>query len=112
MDSLSRHYHEMVGLNDDWNIEDVQLDVDKQTLTLGLQFVGLRMRCPECRSICSIEDHAPERRWRHPDAMQFQTILVARVPRSACARCGVKTISIPWAEKHGQFTLLLEAFVE
>ena len=34
MDSLSRHYHQMVGLNDDWNIEDVQLDVDKQTLTL------------------------------------------------------------------------------
>jgi len=110
MDSLSRHYHQMVGLNDDWSIEDVQLDMDKQTLTLRLQFVGVQVTCPECQSTCSIKDHAPERRWRHLDAMQFQTILVARVPRSACEKCGVKTISIPWAEKHGRFTLLFEAF--
>jgi len=42
MDSLSRHYHQMVGLNDDWSIEDVQLDVHKQTLTLELQIVGVQ----------------------------------------------------------------------
>jgi len=36
----------------------------------------------------------------------------SRGPRSEISlrKCGVKTISIPWAEKHGRFTLLFEAF--
>ncbi len=36
-------------------------------------------------------DHAPERTWRHLDTMQFETVLVARVPRADCKACGVKT---------------------
>ena len=42
--------------------------------------------------------------------MQFQTTLTARVLRCSCDRCGVKTISVPRAEKHSRFTLLFEAF--
>jgi len=66
---------------------------------LSLEFVGTRVVCPECGAECSMKDHAAERRWRHLDAMQFQTTLTARVPRCSCDRCGVKTISVPWAEK-------------
>jgi transposase len=42
--------------------------------------------------------------------MQFETILRARVPRSDCPSCGVKTTTVPWAGKHLRFTLLFEAF--
>lgn len=42
--------------------------------------------------------------------MQFQTLLSARVPRCSCETCGVKTIDLPWAGKHGRFTLMFEAF--
>ena len=110
MDSLSRHYHQLVGLNQDWVIADVQLDVENRTLTLSLEFVGDRVVCPECGAVCSMKDHASERSWRHLDAMQFQTTLTARVPRCSCETCGVKTIAVPWAEKHSRFTLLFEAF--
>lgn len=110
MDSLSRHYHQLVGLNEDWVIADVQLDLTSRTLTLPLEFVSERVVCPECGATCSIHDHAAERSWRHLDAMQFQTILKARVPRCACESCGVKTIAVPWADKHSRFTLLFEAF--
>ncbi|MFN5322613.1 MAG: transposase family protein [Planctomycetota bacterium] len=37
------------------------------------------------------------RTWRHLDLMQFETILRARVPRSDCPSCGVKTTTVPWA---------------
>lgn len=110
MDSLSQHYHQMVGLNEDWTIEDVKLDLGSQTLTLSLEYVGQQVECPECREKCGMKDHAPERQWRHLDAMQFQTVLVARVPRCDCQHCGVKTIAVPWAGKHARFTLLFEAF--
>lgn len=110
MDRLSRHYHQLVGLNEDWVIGDVDLNVAAKKLTLQLEFVGDQLECPECGTGCSKKDHAPERSWRHLDAMQFQTILVARIPRSFCNECGVKTIAVPWAEKHSRFTLMFEAF--
>ena len=110
MDTLSQHYHRMVGLNEDWTISDVELDTNTRTLTLSLEFVGSSVTCPECGAGCSKKDHAASRSWRHLDAMQFQTVLTARVPRSACNACGVKTIAVPWAGKHGRFTLMFEAF--
>jgi hypothetical protein len=45
---LSRHCHQLAGLNSDWAISHVQLDVQRQTLTLSLEFVGTRVVCPEC----------------------------------------------------------------
>jgi len=42
--------------------------------------------------------------------MQFKTLIHSRPPRIKCAKHGVKTISLPWAEKHSGFTLLFEAF--
>ena len=42
--------------------------------------------------------------------MQFEARLRARVPRSDCPECGVKTVEVPWAGKHGRFTLMFEAF--
>ena len=88
----------------------MQLDVQRQTLTLSLELIGTRVVCPECGAECSMKDHAAERRWRHVDAMPFQTTLAARVPRCSCDRYGVKIISVPWAEKHSRFTLLFQAF--
>lgn len=110
MDSLSQHYHRLVGLNEDWAVGDVHLDLEQKTLTLSLEFVGPNVVCPECGVRCAMKDHAAERSWRHLDAMQFQTILKARIPRCSCDTCGVKTISVPWAEKHSRFSMLFEAF--
>lgn len=110
MDPLAHHYHRMVGLDRNWSISNVDLNMDSQTLTLALEYVGKRVICPECDESCARKDHAAERSWRHLDAMQFQTVLTARVPRSSCDACGVKTIAVPWAGKHSRFTLMFEAF--
>ena len=42
--------------------------------------------------------------------MQFETIIIARIPRCQCETCGVKTIAVPWAAPHSRFTLLFEGF--
>jgi len=44
------------------------------------------------------------------DTMQFETVMRARVPRTDCPQCGVKTCAVPWADLHGRFTLMFEAF--
>jgi transposase len=43
------------------------------------------------------------------DTCQFQTILVAEIPRVRCDAHGVQQIEVPWAESGSRFTALFEA---
>jgi hypothetical protein len=57
MDVLSRYYHQSEGLNSDWALPHVQLDVQRQPLTKSLEFVGTRKASNESipARICSRE---------------------------------------------------------
>lgn len=55
-------------------------------------------------------DH-PERRWRHLDTCQYQTIVIAAVPRVSFPEHGVRQVRVPWAEERSRFTALFEALV-
>ena len=111
MESLISHYQQLLGLPSTWNVDDVDLSLPHKRVTIKLKYVGQDVKCPECKVSCSIYDHAPEQRWRHLDTIQFETILVARLPRVNCKEHGVKTASAPWADKHSRFTLMFEGFV-
>lgn len=110
METLSSHYALLLGLDDSWRVDSVDLQLEKRRVEIHLSHVGPGVSCPECGVSCGLADHAEERRWRHLDTMQFTTELVARLPRSRCSEHGVKTIQPPWAGKHSRFTLLFEAF--
>jgi len=110
---LRSHYGMMLGLQRPWRVETVKLDVVGKRLELGLDWdrEGTSHDCPECGRACHLHDHAPERQWRHLDAMGFETTLRARVPRIKCPEHGVKSVAIAWALPHGRFTLAFEAMV-
>ncbi|PHQ32496.1 ISL3 family transposase [Rhodopirellula bahusiensis] len=110
MNDLNQHYRLLLGLNDDWKVVDVDLDLNANRVIIDLEHSGGILCCPECSKTCSRSDTAPKRTWRHLDTMQFTTEIRAAVPRSKCLTCGVKTTSVPWAGKHSRFTLLFEAF--
>jgi len=108
MNTLKSHYRVLLGLDESWSVADVDLSVESNRVSISLEHVGGRVKCRECGASCSLKDHAPQRSWRHLDTMQFETILTARVPRSDCDKCGVKTTAVPWAEPHSRFTLMFE----
>jgi len=109
--SLHDHYRLLLGLDKDWEVERVDLQMAAKRVSIHLRHVrGVALSCPQCQNACSFFDHAPQREWRHLDTMQFETVLRARVPRCQCADCGVKTIAVPWAGKHSPFTWMFEAF--
>ena len=111
MNKLTNLFAQLLGLNSSWAVSGVDLSLEDKQLEIHLQHIGKGyLPCPECNAECVIADHAPERTWRHLDTMQFETILRARVPRTKCAQCGVKTIKVPWADKYSRFTLMFEAF--
>jgi transposase len=83
--------------------------LEKRKVEIYLAYVAAGGTCPECGGSVPLADHAAERKWRHLDTMQFETILIAKTPRTRCPKCGVKTMTVPWAEKHSRFTIMFEA---
>jgi transposase len=110
MNELNAHYRLLLGLDSNWEVTEVDLSLEGLRVEIVLEFVGRELVCPECGQASGRHDLAPERSWRHLDTMQFETVIRARIPRCACAKCGVKTVAVPWAEKHSRFTLMFEAF--
>lgn len=108
--TLNDHYRQLLGLNADWEVREVDLDLDGSRVVIAVAHAGGRVPCPDCGADCAIADHAPERSWRHLDTMRFETVLTCRVPRVRCGKCGVRTAAVPWAGKHSRFTLMFEAF--
>ncbi len=107
---LSSHYKLLLGLSSPWQVDGVDLQMESKRVDIKVSHRG-GYNCPDCGAESSLYDHAPARSWRHLDTMQFETIIHARVPRCSCEKCGVKTVSTPWASgKKSRFTLLFEAF--
>ena len=109
MKSLKSHYRLLLGLDESWSVSSVDLSVESNRVSISLEHLGGSVACPDCGALCALKDHAPERSWRHLDTMQFETILTARVPRTNCDECGVKTMAVSWAAPHSRFTLMFEA---
>ena len=110
MSKLTEHYRQLLGLDTSWKVLDVSLSLEESRVDITVEHRGGPVDCPECGKSCTIADHGPERTWRHLDTMRFETRIAARTPRADCRACGVKTIAVPWADKHSRFTLMFEAF--
>jgi len=101
----------MLGLNESWNISEIDLNIEETRLTINLFSPrGIKLPCPLCKKLCPKEDAQRERKWRHLDTMQFETIIKCKVPRVLCPKHKVKTVELPWANSYSRFTLLFEKF--
>lgn len=103
-------YAHLLGLKTPWSVEDVKLDMPGKRVEVVLVSDAAKLTCPECGDACGRYD-SRERKWRHLDTMQFQTVLVAEVPRVDCKKHGVKQVTVPWAEEGSRFTAMFEAVV-
>lgn len=103
-------YRQILGIQAPWFVERVELKLDQGEVHVFLDHDELvNWSCPECGAGCKLYDHQPERRWRHLDTCQYQTILHAQPPRTECSAHGVRVVKLPWAEPSSRFTALFEA---
>ena len=105
-------YRQLLGLTAPWQVSRVELNIAQQEVRVHVSydFAQPHLLCPECGQPGPYYDLREERAWRHLDSCQFQTFLVARLPRIECREHGVKTIAAPWCEPHSRFTLAFECF--
>ncbi len=102
-------YSQILGVKEPWRVESVELKLEQGEVHVHLAHDPERQwPCAECGKLCALYDHQPERRWRHLDTCQFQTILHATPPRSDCPEHGPRTVKLPWAEPGSRFTALFE----
>src|SRR3989304_6555929 len=84
-------YRYLLGIEEPWTGERVTLDMENQRVDVwATHLKEIRWPCPECGTLASLYDHAPERAWRHLDSCQFKTFLHARPPRINCREHGVR----------------------
>jgi len=102
-------YASILGIEAPWSVTDVKLDKAGKKVEVFLDYSG-ELLCPEC-AVAGPGYDLRERSWRHLDTCQFQTILVAKVPRVDCKTHGPRQIRVPWAEKGSHFTAMFESLV-
>jgi transposase len=101
-------YATILGIAPPWDVTRVELDDTAKAVHVWLEErSGTTFACPECQTVSPLYDHV-DRSWRHLDTCQYETRLLARVPRIECAEHGVKTVPVPWAAAHSRFTMLFE----
>ena len=104
-------YAQILGITSPWTVSDVDLQGTKGAVTIQVsRDEASPTHCPQCGKVCPGYD-SRQRRWRHLDTCQLQTILVADVPRVSCDEHGVVTTQVPWAEPGSGFTAMFEALV-
>lgn len=105
----SELYAQILGIRRPWRVDRVELKLGQGEVHVHLLHEsGVEWQCPECGASCSLYDHQPERRWRHLDTCQYQTILHAETPRANCSEHGARAVKLPWAEPSSRFTALFE----
>jgi transposase len=99
-------------LSPEWEVTECQLDQEAHRLTLKLDFrSGSKFAAPGAghQLLCPVHDTV-EKSWRHLDFFQYQTELVARVPRVKTPEGKVVMVEVPWARTGSGFTLMFEAW--
>jgi transposase len=103
-------YGQILGIKSPWSVSQVELKLEQGEVHVYLEHAILEMLpCPECGQESRLYDHQPERRWRHLDTCQYQTVLHAKPPRTNCPTHGPRVARLPWAEPGSRFTALFEA---
>lgn len=106
----SELYAKILGVEAPWKVANVEVDTAGERIEVFIHHCDVALLCPECSKPAPGYD-SRERRWRHLDTCQYQTILVAKVPRVKCAEHGVRQVHVPWSEPGSRFTALFEALV-
>lgn len=107
MFSLS-FFETALELSSGWKVTDITVDDSAKEVTIEVVFTGKKGLLPGSDKLCPIYDHAPLRRWRHLDLLQYKTFISCRLPRVYDADGKVVTVDVPWADKHNRFSFLFE----
>jgi transposase len=105
----SEFFAQALGLREPWRVKEVKLDMKACKVEVILECDGKVWADPESHQRLHVHGYE-NRQWRHLDTMQFETVLVAEVPRVKYPDGHTELVAVPWAKPHGRFTLMFEGW--
>jgi transposase len=101
-------YAQSLNLRQPWKVTEVAIVEEKR-------IVEVRLQCnprviwtdPDSNERATVHGWRT-RRWHHLDTCDFETWIVAKVPRIKLASGKIVTAKVPWAESLGRFTIAME----
>jgi transposase len=102
-------FERMLELKKPWCVKEVKLEFEKRRVEVIIECEAQIWADPQTGERAHVHGYE-ERRWRHLDTMQFETVLVARVPRVKYSDGKTETVAVPWGQRHSRFTLMFEAW--
>lgn len=104
-------YDLLLDLGEGWQVKGVTTDVKKLEVLIEVE---CRLKVFEDQTtgeVCKLYDHAPTRKWRHLNTMQYKTYISCRLPRILLSTGKVKTLSPGWASGYERHSYLFECAV-
>ena len=103
MDVLMPQIQSRLDLGKDWIVDQILLNIDKQSILLYVSHSGEELTCPETGEKTMLYDHTQEQVWRHLDLWEYKCFIHCQVPRVKSAS-GIKPIKVPWGKKSSRVT--------
>lgn len=101
-------YAQSLGVKAPWAVTEVKILGDRKRIEVRVACrEGTVWTDPETRERAHIHGWR-ERRWRHLDTCEFETVVIASLPRLKLPSGRTMSVSVPWAEPGGRFTKRME----
>lgn len=92
----------LLGINDDFSVEQIETDEDSRTIIIDLKYLPKRY-LKEGKEFV-IYDYAPKRKWQHLNWFEYQCYIRCSLPRYINSEGKVTTIDIGFAPKSRSYT--------
>ena len=100
-------YQQILGVVAPWKVVEVRLEMDAKRVTVRVEPESkTKWGNPETGKVAHLHKWT-ERKWRHLDTCQFETIIEARVPSVRHEDGKVEEVTVPWADRFQRVTRLL-----
>ena len=101
-----------LNLGSEWTIYKTQYDNINRKVDVFIENKNDKEGiCPICNVSKPKYDFEDQVKiWRHGDCVFFPTYIHCRRMRTNCEKCGIHTVSVPWARERSKFTMQFEGY--
>lgn len=109
--TLKSFYTQSLGIKAPWKVTSVSFKAEAKQVLVSVECRrGVAWSDPQTKQRAQIKDWQ-QRTWRHLDTCEFETIIIAKVPRIVLTDGSTMLVSVPWAAPGGRFTRSFERHI-
>ncbi len=111
MQVVENLFEQALNIQLPWKVKSVDFKETEKVINIHIDFErGSIFKCGKCGTDSKAYD-TTEKKWRHLNFFQYESYIIARVPRTDCKECGVLLVDVPWARRSSDCTYLFDSLM-